>query len=906
MLRTVEDLEAWLAEVSEEVDASLLQQSTRNIIALLKDSRTAAIPTTFPHKGGNPLRPAMAFEEVLLQEGSSYVGRLVRNLYRNKHCAQLARELLGACVGGSEQQLQQVDQHVSALCRMEHLDEPLVNILCQAIQTLQQRARLGRLQIEASNLQDAIVQKRAQLTEQASECSADDAQAMTAHVDDTLELLLEQKTKVLPMQLEASTCFLMDGSQFEQLRQATTAHHASLADQRGVLNASLETAKAQLKEARRQRRERQQRVDCEDELSPRKEEHSLAFLDRMKSVEEALMSESSRFEEQIKEAIATMGELATEQKQLDAKDAACTQLLSFVEAVEAVHSQCFAAELEAAREKRRDLIMNYGEDVKRLCEMLSEAHLVFHCKRVSTFKQRFAPKKAELQKLNALCLNDGERALNSALEQEVTECGRLIDQSLERVEACKQSVVEHITEYLRLAAADPPSPAPAEGAGAGTAGAGAGAGGTRALRSVPPPPTSIEGAQEGSFFATSKGGEQVRVTVNAYGLTLHKHQQITTFYDYRSIRSWDMSDEHFGITPSSQAKHTGQSERPFKLATDEGRSIAAMLNQNALLLVTQSQQDKVQELEAELLRRRQAILDFCSLVQAYGTDDPAVRYEGGRKDGIPHGEGKLILSATESYQGEFRDGQPSGRGLFRRGGFSYEGEFLGLRPVGRSHLYVASKKVDGLTTDLYQGQLNYDFSFHGSGRLKTSSAVRGMEVHYEGAFQNGTPHSRYSRLWMAPSNARRRLTTADVAIFLGGVERGVPYGPAQLYLPAPRRSQEMQRTIYRGTFDGCSYLNYGKPAGSGQIAYTNGNVYQGPIMEAEGSTFMPVPMAGELEIKTVHSGIETLCVYRGEFDHLGRPQGTGKLERTSDSRVIHEGSFKDGEPETGWSKWLFG
>ena len=33
-------------------------------MSLLKDSRTAARPATFPHRGGNPLRSGMAFEEV--------------------------------------------------------------------------------------------------------------------------------------------------------------------------------------------------------------------------------------------------------------------------------------------------------------------------------------------------------------------------------------------------------------------------------------------------------------------------------------------------------------------------------------------------------------------------------------------------------------------------------------------------------------------------------------------------------------------------------------------------------------------------------------------------------------------------------------------------------------------------
>ena len=69
---------------------------------LLKDSRTAARPAKFPHKGGNPLRSSMAFEEVLLQEGTNHVGKLLFNLYKNEHCNDLAKELLAVCVGASD------------------------------------------------------------------------------------------------------------------------------------------------------------------------------------------------------------------------------------------------------------------------------------------------------------------------------------------------------------------------------------------------------------------------------------------------------------------------------------------------------------------------------------------------------------------------------------------------------------------------------------------------------------------------------------------------------------------------------------------------------------------------------------------------------------------------------------
>jgi hypothetical protein len=138
------------------------------------------------------------------------------------------------------------------------------------------------------------------------------------------------------------------------------------------------------------------------------------------------------------------------------------------------------------------------------------------------------------------------------------------------------------------------------------------------------------------------------------------------------------------------------------------------------------------------------------------------------------------------------------------------------------------KKVDGEITEQYEGQLRHDFVFHGSGRLRSCDAVAGMVVHFEGSFADGTPHSVYARLWMYPGNPetahRRGTMESKVAIFLGAVDKGLPATTGELVLPALRNAGGA-RTTYRGTFDGTEYMDFGKPAGSGSIAYTNGNVY---------------------------------------------------------------------------------
>ena len=128
-------------------------------------------------------------------------------------------------------------------------------------------------------------------------------------------------------------------------------------------------------------------------------------------------------------------------------------------------------------------------------------------------------------------------------------------------------------------------------------------------------------------------------------------------------------------------------------------------------------------------------------------------------------------------------------------------------------------------------------------------------------------------LTQAAGGAYRRLSTDRVAMFLGAVYAGVPDGSnAQLVLP-PLPGQT-ERTTYQGTFDNVKYLDYGKPSGSGSIMFANGNMYTGPIMEGPGGSFMPVPMAGELLVRPGGPGAgQAECIYKGEFDNQGRPDG---------------------------------
>ena len=841
---------------------------------LLKDSRTAARPATFPHRaGGNPLhqRNSMAFEEVLLAEGTNHVGKLLFNLYKNEHCNDLAKELLAVCVGASDAQLHRIHTQLSSLAQVEDLDEPLIESLCRSIQTLQQRARLGRMHVETQELKVSISQSREALAEAAAE-HADNPQSTAQDVDGLLELLETEKGKLLPLHEQISTSFLFDGSQFDSLSSAVEEMGGSMGMQKDDLDSRFSERKEHVKSLRKKRRELHSSQDDEED----DEEQHGNYLARMKAEEDTRKAAVDNLEEEIRDAIAGMESVGADLRGVDAKVAAATQLKNFIATAEEVFSECTSEQREAAENARSELTKEYAEDTLKLCDKLQK-HFTLQCKRVNLFKARLAPKEAELKKLERLCLGEEEASTNrQSLESEVQECKRLIAQSLERVAMCSAKLDEHAAEFMRLAHPD------------------------ASVTVAPLLPECITGGHFGSFMANDqKDKVPIRVTVDPHGLAMYRHEALIAFYEYRAIKSWDMSSTHFGLTPSSIADRTRQSTRKIQLDTLEGREIAKMMSANAHLLVNQKKDDGDRVTERALLEQRQRIADFATLLTGYA--DGAITYNGAlSEDGIPEGDGVLTLTDGCKYEGEFRNGQPDGRGKYTMvaaaaqapGGVGrvYEGEFVGLRPVGGGHIYRVVSKENGSIADVYEGQL-YNFSLHGAGRLRSASAVEGMICHYEGCFDKGEPSSRYARLWMmskAKGGAYKRLSADRVAMYLGPIHAGVPSAAnAQLVLP-PLPGQTA-RTTYQGTFDNVKYLDYGKPSGSGSIMFANGNMYTGPIMEGPGGSFMPVPMAGELTVRSEAQGSAFDCIYKGEFDNQGRPDGEGKMVRESDGKVVHEG-----------------
>ena len=106
-------------------------------------------------------------------------------------------------------------------------------------------------------------------------------------------------------------------------------------------------------------------------------------------------------------------------------------------------------------------------------------------------------------------------------------------------------------------------------------------------------------------------------------------------------------------------------------------------------------------------------------------------YTGPRRDGVPHGKGKMALADGEVYEGEFVDGAMTGRGVLLMGdGSRYEGEF-------RNGLLHGQGKFVYANGDSYVGEFADD-AYHGNGIYQSSSSA------YDGQFQHGLRHGKGS------------------------------------------------------------------------------------------------------------------------------------------------------------------
>ena len=128
-----------------------------------------------------------------------------------------------------------------------------------------------------------------------------------------------------------------------------------------------------------------------------------------------------------------------------------------------------------------------------------------------------------------------------------------------------------------------------------------------------------------------------------------------------------------------------------------------------------------------------------------------VRYKGGFKDGLKHGEG--ILEENKQWGGKFNIFLRTSTLLRKIGYYRYEGEFKN----GEKHGRGVEISADGT---LYEGEFKYDRR-HGKGILTTKSGSR-----YEGEFKDGLKHGIGVQI------------SADGTRFKGEFRRGLKVEPA--------------------------------------------------------------------------------------------------------------------------------
>ena len=255
------------------------------------------------------------------------------------------------------------------------------------------------------------------------------------------------------------------------------------------------------------------------------------------------------------------------------------------------------------------------------------------------------------------------------------------------------------------------------------------------------------------------------------------------------------------------------------------------------------------------------------------TDSHGNRYEGEFKDGQPNGRGTYFHADGDRYEGEFKDGLRNGHGtLFGSNGDRYEGEFKDGYRNGQGTYFWSNG-------DRYEGE-HKDGMENGHGTLFVSNGDR-----YEGEHKDGRPNGQGTYFWSSGDRYEGE--------FKDGMENG-------------------QGTYFHA--DGNRYEGEhkdGRPNGRGTYFHANGNRYEGEYKDGQrngrGTLFGSNGDRYEGEFKDGYrNGHGTYFWsngdrYEGEFKD-GRRNGHGTFFDASGDR--YEGEFKD-EMENGQGTYFW-
>ncbi len=215
-------------------------------------------------------------------------------------------------------------------------------------------------------------------------------------------------------------------------------------------------------------------------------------------------------------------------------------------------------------------------------------------------------------------------------------------------------------------------------------------------------------------------------------------------------------------------------------------------------------------------------------------------YEGEYKNGMFHGDGKLIWSNGDVYTGEFKDGLKHGKGKDQlAAGSVYEGEYVKGYWAGQGELKY--KNGDSYKGDFKQG------SFDGQGNFVSQDGII-----YEGEFR------------LSKMNGKGKITYIGGATYEGEVKDWMMHGEG-VYTTT-------KNDVYTGEF----FKN--KQYGKGEIRFKEGDHYTGEIKNwrAHGKGVMKYKNGNQ---------------YTGEFDN-NLFHGEGTMEYKNGNQYI--GQYKNG------------
>jgi len=289
-------------------------------------------------------------------------------------------------------------------------------------------------------------------------------------------------------------------------------------------------------------------------------------------------------------------------------------------------------------------------------------------------------------------------------------------------------------------------------------------------------------------------------------------------------------------------------------------------------------------LKNEIEHKKASIELVSQLLKRCGTMSVGETYDGGCKNGLRDGKGKLTYLGGEVYEGEWKADLPHGSGKFTRpDGYIYEGESKNGMQEGRG----IEKRPDGT---IYDGEWKAD-KYHGKGKLTDIYGV------YIGEFKNGTFDGKGKIVWTdgqvydgyfkdGMENGKGKATYATGDVYEGDFKNGRFEGKGKY--------TTINGEVYVGEFKN------GKYNGKGKVTYATGDVYEGDFKDSyyEGKgkatrangdvyvgEFKNSNFEGKGKIKYVNGD-----VYEGGFKNS---KYDGKGKKVFASGHIYEGDFKN-------------